>query len=195
MKTIYRIRNKINGKSYIGIASDLNQRIAWHLTHGYKKERETGIGPDLAILTIANFEVSALESVVDELADMREAFWIKELNTLNPNGYNMQGGGKFFRGVCKETSEKLSKVTLGLKRTDEAKNNMVIAQRKSLTSGNNRKIKINHNHLFDIKTLLENGATQQSVADKYGVTRTAISHIKNNTRWNWVDIQFAGATE
>ena len=41
-----------------------------------------------------NFRIEELEICTVEDADDREKYWIKELNTLFPNGYNLTPGGK-----------------------------------------------------------------------------------------------------
>jgi len=42
---------------------------------------------------VENFSVSLIEETTAELANARECFWIKELDTQSPNGYNMTSGG------------------------------------------------------------------------------------------------------
>lgn len=39
----------------------------------------------------------------------------------------------------------------------------------------------------EIRRLLEAGASQQSIADRYGVHQVTISHIKRRNTWAWLD--------
>jgi len=59
------------------------------------------------------------ENVPNELLDEREIFWIKELNCMSPNGYNLDSGG----GVNREVSQ-------------FSKDNMSAAQRRGAVEKN-----------------------------------------------------------
>jgi group I intron endonuclease len=84
---IYKIENKIDGKFYIGKTSKtLEERFRKHLynhldgqTYLYKAMRKHGI---------ENFDISLVEEVTEDL-DLREKYWIAELNPT----YNMTVGG------------------------------------------------------------------------------------------------------
>lgn len=81
---IYKITNKLNGKSYVGQTTrNVNARIA---EHKYKKSL---IGKAILKYGVNNFEIDILDecSSSDEL-NKREAHWTKTLNTVHPNGYN-----------------------------------------------------------------------------------------------------------
>jgi hypothetical protein len=49
-----------------------------------------------------------IEEVPDELLDEREIFWIKQLNCLTPNGYNLMTGGCDNREVSQFSKDKMS---------------------------------------------------------------------------------------
>ena len=51
-----------------------------------------------------------IEEVPDELLDEREIFWIKELNCLAPNGYNLMTGGGVNREFSQVTKDKMSMI-------------------------------------------------------------------------------------
>lgn len=82
---IYEIKNKINGKSYIGQHSSDELHSYWGSGKLIKKAIEK--------YGIENFERIILErcSTKDELNE-REKYWIKEKNSLI-NGYNLTDGG------------------------------------------------------------------------------------------------------
>lgn len=54
-----------------------------------------------------NYEIIE-DNIPQEQLDEREIYWIKELNTLAPNGYNCDTGGSAYRNVCQETKDKIS---------------------------------------------------------------------------------------
>lgn len=105
---IYVITDNTNGKQYVGQTihsaelrfeqhcrpSETNCRLLNRAIMAHGKE---------------NFTVSVLE-VVDspEKLDDREIHWISQLNTLTPNGYNLNGGGNGKGVVSEETRKRLS---------------------------------------------------------------------------------------
>ena len=106
--SIYAVKNKSDGKSYIGQTKhDLQWRFARHAcrSNNCKALREAILnkGKD-------NFEVVLLETVASiEEADEKERFWIKEFNADDARfGYNSTTGGhtwEFSEKVRKEMSE------------------------------------------------------------------------------------------
>lgn len=91
---IYTITNSTNGKKYVGqTITSLNRRITCHkatakistypLYNAFKK-----YGLD-------SFIVEQIDTAATrEELDTKEIFWINQLNTLVPNGYNIQSGGQ-----------------------------------------------------------------------------------------------------
>lgn len=96
---VYRIRNKRNGKSYIGVSLNVEQRFKKHLrtaeanTHGvfYIHKAIIKYGE-------SNFEFSVLEECeADELFE-RERYYIKKYDSFN-KGYNLTEGGDGFMDI------------------------------------------------------------------------------------------------
>lgn len=54
----------------------------------------------------SDFEISLLEECSIAELDEREVYWIKTLNTLAPNGYNLESGGNKNKWASEETREK-----------------------------------------------------------------------------------------
>lgn len=102
---IYKITNNINGKVYIGqTINSIKERIRGHL-----KEPSGYFPKALRKYGIENFTIEAIDDsakTIDEL-NFLERKYIKELNTLRPNGYNLQIGG-LNKIVHEETKRKLS---------------------------------------------------------------------------------------
>jgi group I intron endonuclease len=80
-----------SGKGYVGQTIDLNERLK-----GHKKK-----GSNCTLLKRAinkygfeNMKFKIIEKVSYDALDEREYYWIDELNTLAPNGYNCNTGGK-----------------------------------------------------------------------------------------------------
>jgi group I intron endonuclease len=84
---IYSITNIINGKIYIGQGQDVKTRMfSYHancnaLLNAFKKYGEE------------NFERKIIEYCPIDKLDEREIYYIKKLETLIPNGYNVSPGG------------------------------------------------------------------------------------------------------
>lgn len=111
---IYRIKNKKDGKSYIGQTE--KSFYGRYSSKWWKiRERERGryVNNALECHGYKNFEVSILEyglKTLDELGE-REKYWIAFFDTMVPNGYNLQDGGKRCE-FSQETREKLRQATL-----------------------------------------------------------------------------------
>ena len=102
MTGIYKIVNKINNKIYVGQSIDIIER--WK-QHNYKAFNQNEIAYNSALHAafrkygIENFELIVLEECSVEALDDRERYWIQELNSLVPNGYNILIGGQKYRAT------------------------------------------------------------------------------------------------
>jgi group I intron endonuclease len=111
---IYIVENSINDKLYVGQTVNLYKRQWDHFS---------GNGTSSTVLSNAirkygakSFEFVLLESCnsVDE-ANNREIYWIENLNTLAPSGYNLKtGGGNGF--PCAESRLRMSQSHMGQSR-------------------------------------------------------------------------------
>lgn len=103
--TIYIATNLINGKQYVGqTIQKLKERIQGHkgikkYSIFYKAIKKYGI---------ENFKIISFSCPEEEL-DWRETFLIKELNTLPPNGYNLETGGHKNKHHHELTKQKMKK--------------------------------------------------------------------------------------
>jgi group I intron endonuclease len=110
---IYVITDNTNGKQYVGqTIHSAELRFAQHC-----KPSETNcrlLNRAISAHGKENFFVSVLEELnsADKL-DEREIYWISKLNTLSPNGYNLEGGGQGKAVVSEETRAKLSAALKG----------------------------------------------------------------------------------
>jgi group I intron endonuclease len=132
MGIIYLVTNKINNKSYVGQS-----------TRPFEKRwKEHCTGNDYSLLSLAikkyspeNFEHTIVITCDNKELDDYETKYIKEYQTLCPNGYNIQSGGSKGRTHCKESCEKMRQAKLGDKnhnfnkpRTDVCKKNISLAK-------------------------------------------------------------------
>lgn len=116
---IYKITNKINGKMYVGqTVQDLKKR--WN-SHCAKNNGCIRLHNSIKKYGKENFEVKVLVrcSSIEEM-NHRESYYIKLLNALSPNGYNLTTGGKNKR-LSEETKEKISNSNKGKKRSPYTK--------------------------------------------------------------------------
>ena len=93
---IYKIQNMLNGKTYIGLTKN-KAKYRWN-GHSSKTEASSVSLISLAIAKHGeeNFDFSVIDIVENQSQlGTKEAFWIKELNTLAPFGYNLTSGGDF----------------------------------------------------------------------------------------------------
>lgn len=129
MYYIYRITNKINGKTYIG-------------QHKYKNLNDNYMGSGVYIRRaiekygIENFEKEILYSRIQykETADSMEIFAIKKERALGKAEYNIADGGQGGspnKGRCfsKEHKRKLSEAHKGKKVSEEARKKISLYQK------------------------------------------------------------------
>ncbi|MFT8351139.1 NUMOD3 domain-containing DNA-binding protein [Clostridium saccharoperbutylacetonicum] len=108
---IYKITNLINGKVYIGQTyCTLSERWSQHKCDS--KRRHTAIANAIREYGDDNFRIEVIEDNIPyEALDIKEIQYIKEFNSICPNGYNMEDGGQAFR--TDEYREKMSKRVSG----------------------------------------------------------------------------------
>lgn len=88
-KDIYVIKNDINQKLYIGQSLNAEERFKSHCKKNYDNSLV-----DAAIQKYGKeyFRVEILEKQIENYNE-KEKYWIKEMNSLAPNGYNILEGG------------------------------------------------------------------------------------------------------
>lgn len=110
MGYIYKITNHINGKVYIGQTRNLIEyRWQHHLYKGRNPDKPDTNYPLYRAMRkygLENFSILQVEEIDNELLDERECYWIQQENSLTPNGYNCDLGGK---GVNKYNYDEILK--------------------------------------------------------------------------------------
>jgi group I intron endonuclease len=109
---IYKITNVVTGKSYIGQTTqkDPMKRVKKHLHGGSGSILSKAVkkyGRDC-------FQYEFIAEGVDKFdLDNLERFYIKSLNTVSPNGYNLAPGGQLYGTISEETRKKISIANTG----------------------------------------------------------------------------------
>ena len=130
MGYIYLRTNKVNEKQYVGQAKDLEKRQNdWK-----RKGRYAGKAINAARekYGIDAFDFKILKECEDEDLNYWETYYIKELNTKVPYGYNMTDGGEGCRGIepwnkgktniySEETKRKISETQKGKHLSEETR--------------------------------------------------------------------------
>ena len=137
-RTIYVIRNKNNGKCYVGSCSCYYSRKSRHKQNFLKKQygQYNKLYPAIYKEGLDSFEFKILEKCYKKKAKERESFWIEKLKSFS-EGYNCtkngRGGISFWKGKKrdKNTKEKISISLTGKKQSEETKKKRSVALKKA----------------------------------------------------------------
>lgn len=126
---IYRFKNKVNGKVYIGqTIKSLRRRVVQHISisRPTTKVHKTYFHNALNKYGFENFDLAIIErcSSQEELNE-RETYWIAYYNSTNKKyGYNIDSGGqkgKKTKSLSKKHKWALLKANLGCHKSEETK--------------------------------------------------------------------------
>ena len=201
---IYKIQNMINNKLYIGKANNFKARKQAHFNiNNLKKEPNKVLYKAMHKYGFENFKMDIVEICDDNNWKEREKYWIKKLNTIIPNGYNMIEGGSeppHYTGekspVSKLSDKEVTEIQeLLINKSHRELSNIDIAKRYNIsvdqiqrinngTRGYNieliyplRKNSIEDNVDEIIKLLSSWKYTCQEIADMYNVSKSCIKEI------------------
>lgn len=136
---IYKITNSINGKIYIGMTNDFNQRMREHKSNANsdKYKYKSRLYNAIRKYGWDNFEKEIIDVVDDRYtADEKEKYYIALYDSTNKDiGYNITKGGTggqthdvsgsnnpmYGRKYTEEERKKLGSYSKGLKRSDETR--------------------------------------------------------------------------
>ena len=113
-----------SGLQYVGLDKNGSDRVRFrdHIKRRNSKKFNYPIRNAIAKYGKENMKFEITEDgLTREEAQVRECFWIKELNTMKPNGYNLTSGGEVSKTYCDEVTQKISKSRTGFKMAEETK--------------------------------------------------------------------------
>jgi group I intron endonuclease len=111
MGTIYVLRNRLNGKCYVGQTRNPEKRFAYYRCPG--KERKTLIERAIGKYGWDAFERICFDGIPQETIDHCERELIRKLNSQKPTGYNLEGGGCGLKQHHPESNAKRSRAMMG----------------------------------------------------------------------------------
>lgn len=189
---IYKITNKVNGKSYIGqTIQNVKERFYQHCA----------IKCSQAVLNMAihrainkygksNFTIEVIEEVESTNLNDRERYWIKYYNSYN-NGYNSTKGGqdkiKMFKNLDAESIIKEYKSGKSLR--EIGRNFKVDKQTiKDLLVRNNIKLRTTRTYKLsqeDREGILKDfssGLSRKEIINKWNISKSYLSQLINGYR-------------
>lgn len=211
---IYKITNMVNGKVYIGSASDLGHRWSCHLSL-VKMKTHPNVHLRRAIEKhgLEQFTFEVVEIVQDKSALIeREQFWIDGCRAKGEL-YNIALSAGSTRGVIPspesierqrkkmmgkkhslETRARMSRALmgnvrwLGKKHSAESKDLCRIAKigNKFAVGERNGSAKLNSDSVREIRVEISSGIRQEDIARRHGVSQTIVSAIKRGQVWGHV---------
>ena len=102
---IYCYTNKQNGKKYVGQTNNIKRRYKQHKDDSFANYSDArynqAIHCAIRKYGLDNFDfeiLEVLENKTSEEVNERETYWIREKNSLAPNGYNLKATGEANRG-------------------------------------------------------------------------------------------------
>lgn len=170
---IYKIKNELNGKFYIGQSINCNNRRRSHL--GYlrnRKHQNEHLQNAWNKYGESNFSFKVIKLCNPDELDLLEIKYIDNYKSLDKTkGYNKAGGGKTNRYVSKESIHKMKRTKITRRVHAGEKNHNSVASNKDVES--------------IIKDLLD-GTTRKNVCDKYNVSIQTVNGIVQNRTYVYV---------
>lgn len=183
---IYRITNKVNGKSYIGqTRNTVEFRWRQHINAKDNKYFHKAIKK----YGVENFKLETLECCNVEDLDSREIYYIAKYNTFGENGYNLTKGGSAYSPTHRESGylvldnkyDEIKEMYLAGYSTykiGELYNVDRHCVAKILNSlgikTNNNTININNQEFQELVTDYKSGCSLKSLAKRYGCSSSAL---------------------
>jgi group I intron endonuclease len=214
MGFIYRIQNKVTGKSYIGQTSvDLYER--WR-KHSSKNSNCVYLRRALELYGKESFKFQLICVCFDKDLNKFEREYIKKYNTIVPNGYNLSSGGDSGNKHHEETKRKISesikkimnepgfvhnKPSLGIPHSQEVKEKISNSLKGRKQTENHVTSRSNTRTLYGvIKSSngidIERYGSTREASEKTGISKIGIWYVCREQRkhaggfqWRFFDIE------
>ena len=175
---IYKITNKVNGKSYIG-QTRYTIEFRWR-QHQHKKDN-TYFHNAIHKYGIENFSIEVLEECDVKDLNSREIFYIAKYDTFN-NGYNLTVGGDGNRRLLLDNSyDEIKELYLSgfssnkiaeLYKVDKA--SIVKILRSLNVKIRSNKLNINHQEFLELVQDYKSGYSLKELAKRYDCSSTGL---------------------
>jgi len=147
---IYKIKNIVNGKCYVGQSIDIRNRIKKHIIElKSNKHNNQYLQYSWNKYGESNFIFEIIETCSPEELFFKEGYWINEFKSLNKNfGYNVEiVDATLGKKICSdETKDKISKSlkgrvpwNVGIKASQESREKMSKSQKSKIFTEEHRK--------------------------------------------------------
>lgn len=123
IRYVYTITNLINGKQYVGVTKNFKKRFKDHKAEMRGKTNKP-LYNSMRKYGIENFKFEIICTCDLSNIEEKEKYFIKELKTFHPNGYNMTSGGEYRKELSIESIEKIASKNRGRKHTGKALENI-----------------------------------------------------------------------
>lgn len=129
MYLVYRIKNKANGKSYIGItARSIKDRFEEHLSRARCGQRNSRLYDAIRKYGPNGFTVEKIAEALSEKDTRKlETVYINNFDSYN-NGYNCNLGGCGWLEIPQKIKKKISEAQIGKVISSETRENMSLAK-------------------------------------------------------------------
>lgn len=114
---VYKITNAVNGKIYVGLTTkSIEARFRSHIHDSIYNKKPTAILRAIRKYGKENFSIEELQKYTSlEELGKGEYWWIRNLKTLSPSGYNLKDGGHSGWTYTLEVLEKMREAHSGSK--------------------------------------------------------------------------------
>lgn len=139
---IYKIQNKLDGRIYIGQSVHVERRLKEHLWN-----EKSDLDKDISNYGKENFTFEIIEECSKEELNIRERYWIKYYNCIEPKGYN-KTAGNYSDIICsKDNNIPLKEIIEDLQNTEL--NFLEIANKYNLNISTISRINYGNTHYQD----------------------------------------------
>jgi len=184
---VYKITNQINGKIYVGLTTQkITNRFRSHVYAAVNRPEDShckALSCAIRKYGESNFNVEKIDEALTkkDLSD-REIDWIKKLNCMSPNGYNLTTGGE-----------------LGFTRNKSSIDQMVKTRKENVLSGKSKPLgrwkplrgeslksmSMNKSRIYVLKSpdgLIYKIHGLISFCEKMGISRSGLSKVHSGSR-------------
>lgn len=181
---IYIIKNKKNGKIYVGQSRRISNREYCHFRSLRKgNHHNKHLQRSYNTYGEKTFEFKVIEYCDIDKLDEREKYWIAHYGSMDVNkGYNNEGGGN----VGKEVSERVREAKRGENNPMYGKKASEDTKKKMRMSSIGHNSPLTADQVYQMKEELLHGMSDEEASQKYGITRAAVAKIRTCVNWDHV---------